>query len=65
MHEIDGQFIEILNKFWTTTHNPTNITLLNHTCLCPPPNDLTFPYMYYTKKSTKEINDFVFQNTQA
>jgi hypothetical protein len=54
MCQIDDQFIEVLNKFEIATHNPTDITLLNHTHLHPPPNDLNFPYMYYTNKSTKE-----------
>ncbi len=44
MRKIDDQFIEVLNRFQTTTHNPTYITLLNHTYLHSPPNDLNFPY---------------------
>jgi hypothetical protein len=53
MCKIDDQFIEVFNKFQTTTHNLVNIRLLNHICLRLPPNDLNFPYMYYTNKSTK------------
>ncbi len=64
MHKIDDQIIEVFNKFQATTHNPSNIRLLNHICLRLPPNDLNFPCMYYTNKSTKEINDFIFQNIQ-
>jgi hypothetical protein len=45
MRQTDDQVIEVLNKFWTTTHNPADITLLNHTCLHLPPNDLNFPYI--------------------
>jgi hypothetical protein len=65
MCQTDDQFIEVINIFQTTTHNPINITLLNHTCLHPPPNDLIFPYMYYTNKSTKEKNDLIFQNIKG
>jgi hypothetical protein len=30
-----------------------------------PPNELNFPYMYYTNKSTRECNNFVFENTEG
>jgi hypothetical protein len=65
MCQMNDQFIEVHNKFQTVTHNPINITLLNHTYLCSPPNDLNFPYMYYTNKSTKEKNDSIFENTKG
>jgi hypothetical protein len=65
MCRIDDQLIEVFNEFRTATHNFVDITLLNHTYLHIPPNDLKFPFMYYTNKSTKEINDFVFQNTKG
>ncbi len=65
MCQIDDQFIEVFNEFRIATHNHVDITLLNHTYLHLPPNYLNFPYMYYTNKSTKERNDFVFQNTKG
>ncbi len=65
MCQIDDQFVEVLNRFWTIIHNSIDITLLNHTYLCLPPNDLNFPYIYYTNKSTKERNDFIFQNIKG
>jgi hypothetical protein len=65
MCQIDDQFIEVLNKFEIATHNPIDIASLNHTHLHPPLNDLNFPYMYYTNKSTKEENDFIFQNIKG
>jgi hypothetical protein len=65
MCQTNDQFIEVFNKFQTATDNLVDITLLNHTCFCLLPNDLNFPYMYYTHKSTKEKNDFVFQNTKG
>jgi hypothetical protein len=46
MCRIDDQFIEVLNKFRTATHNPIDVTLLNHTYSHLPPNYLNFPYMY-------------------
>jgi hypothetical protein len=64
MRKIDDQFIKVVNRFRIATHNLANITLLNHACLCLPPSDLNFFYMYYTNKSTNERNDFVFQNTK-
>jgi hypothetical protein len=33
MRQSDEQFIEVLNRFRTTTHNPIDITFLNNTCL--------------------------------
>jgi hypothetical protein len=65
MRQIDDQFIEVLNRFWITTYNLVDITILNYTYLHLPPNDLNFPYMYYTNKSTKKKNDFFFQNTKG
>jgi hypothetical protein len=65
MRQNDDQFIEVLNRFWTTTHNPVDISFLNNICLHQPPNELDFPYMYYTNKSTKEPNNFVFENTKG
>jgi hypothetical protein len=61
---MNDQFIGIRNKFQIATHNPIDIRLLNHTYLHSLPNDLNFPYMYYTNKVTKEKNDFNFQNTK-
>jgi len=65
MRQTNDQFIQVLNRFWIVTHNLANITLLNHTYLRPPPNDLNFPYMYYINKSTKEKNYFIFQNKKG
>jgi hypothetical protein len=65
MRQTDERFIQVFNIFWTVTHNRANITLLNHTYLRSPPNDLNFPYIYYTNKSRKEKNDFIFQNTKG
>ncbi len=65
MCQSDNRFIEVLNIFQTTTHNPINITFFNNICLCQLPNELDFPCMYYTNKSTKEHNNFVFENTKG
>ncbi len=65
MCQSDNQFIEVLNRFQTATHNPINITFFNNICLCQLPNELDFPYMYYTNKSTKECNNFVFENIKG
>jgi hypothetical protein len=58
VHQSDDQFIEVLNKFRIAIHNPTNITFLNNICLCQPPNELDFLYMYYINKSTRKQNNF-------
>jgi len=65
MHQNDDQFIEVFNRFRTTTHNPIDFGFLNNICLRQPPNELNFPYMYYTNKSTREPNNFVFENTKG
>jgi hypothetical protein len=59
-----SKFIEVLNRFQTTTHNPIDVTFLNNICLRQPPNELNFPfYVLDTNKPTKECNNFVFENT--
>ncbi len=65
MHQSDDQFIKVLNKFQIATHNPIDITFFNSICWHQPPNELNFPYMYYTNKSTRECNNFVFENTKG
>jgi len=61
----DDQFIEVFNRFQTATHNHINITFFNNICLHQPPSELNFPYMNYTNKSTRECNNFVFENTKG
>jgi hypothetical protein len=58
MRQSDNRFIEVLNRFQIATHNPINITFFNNIFLCQLPNELDFPYMYYTNKSTKERNNY-------
>jgi hypothetical protein len=45
MRKNDDQFIEVINRFQTATHNPIDITFFNNICLHQLPNELNFFYM--------------------
>jgi hypothetical protein len=56
-------FIQILNKFCTTTKNTKDIEFINSICNRQPPNDFIFPYLFYTNKLVQKHNENVFINT--
>ncbi len=64
MRQNDEQFINILNKFWTTTQSQSNIDTINSQCFCKRLKDLELPYLFYRNeirlkhdKSTFSWND--------
>ncbi len=62
MRQTNEHFMNILNKYHTFTHIENDISTLNAIRFKMPPNDLQFPYLYYTNKTTNIQNEYVFQH---
>jgi hypothetical protein len=60
MHQIDEQFINILNRFWIATQSQFNINAINNQCFCTPPEDPIFPYLFYTNEARLKHNELTF-----
>jgi hypothetical protein len=58
-------FINILNKFRTTSQKFEDIKSINHIYVKPPPKDNTLPYLFYTNAKTIAHNKKKFENTNG
>jgi hypothetical protein len=56
-------FINILNRFWITSHTFEDITFINQICLKTRPKDNTLPHSFYMNAKTIEHNIIILQNT--
>jgi hypothetical protein len=57
MYQKDLQFIDILNRFQTTTQTEHDIAFINRLCYRSP------PHLFYTNIKTNEHNKHAFNNT--
>ena len=55
MCQSDQLFIDIFYHFQTTSQSQGDVDFRNHHCLCTPPNDSKFSFLYY-------INDARFRH---
>jgi hypothetical protein len=63
MQQDDIDFIDVLNRFQTTSQIATDIKFMNQNCLKIPPIDNTLPYLFYTNVKTTMYNKKIFENT--
>jgi len=56
-------FIDVLNRFRTTSQITTNIKFMNQNCLKIPPIDNNLPYLFYTNVKTTIYNKKKFEIT--
>jgi hypothetical protein len=59
MRQNDINFINILNRFRTTTQTFENINFINKNCFKTQPMDNTLPYLFYTNEKTTTHNNNV------
>jgi hypothetical protein len=61
MRQNNINFINILNRFQTTSQTFEDINFINKTCFKTPPMDNTLPYLFYTnvKITTHKIIYFI------
>ncbi len=59
----DFDFIDVLNKFRTTSQITTNIKFMNQNYLKIPPIDNTLPYLFYKNVKITMYNKKIFENT--
>jgi hypothetical protein len=63
MKQNDINFINILNRFRTTSQTFENINFINKICFKSPPMNNILPYLYYTNAKTITHNNNVFCTT--
>jgi len=63
MCQNDLQFINILNRFWITSHTFEDMSFINHICLKTLPIDNILPHLFYTNAKTIEHNKMILKNT--
>jgi hypothetical protein len=59
MKQNDVHFINILNRFQTTSQTNDDIDFMNNFCLKPPPMDNILPSLFYTNLKTTTHNKIV------
>lgn len=50
MWQTDETFISILKRICSNSQTCDDIAYINTNCICPTPNDTTFPYLFYRNK---------------
>jgi hypothetical protein len=63
MCQNDLQFVNILNRFWITSHTFEDMSFINQICLKTPPIDNILPHLFYTNAKTIEHNKMILKNT--
>ncbi len=65
MRQNDVHFINIVNKFWTTSQTNKDIHFMNNFYLKPPPMDNTLPHLFYTNLITIAHNKIIYHKTPS
>jgi hypothetical protein len=52
MRQNDEEFINILNRFQTTTQSQFDIDSISSQCFLTPPQDPKLPYLFYTNEAS-------------
>jgi hypothetical protein len=65
MRQNDINFINILNRFLTTSQTFEDIDFVNKICFKTPAMDNTLPYLFYTNVKITTHNNNVFHTTPS
>jgi hypothetical protein len=63
MRQNDVHFINILNRFQTSSQKNDDIHFMNNFCLRSPPIDNTLPHLFYTNLKITTHNKIVYDKT--